>query len=102
MKIFRPPAAPPARPTARGSFRLGSAPMKREPIQVKRRKKSTCRKSIFILNSALTTKLPLELAYRDAHCPAPKNVGPQNTGFSRRPAFRGPKRELLALPDSDS
>ena len=52
MKILRPPAAPPARPTARGSFRLGSAPMKREPVQVKRRKKSTCRKSIVILNSA--------------------------------------------------
>jgi len=59
-------------------------------------------KSIFILNSALTTKLPFELAYRDPRCPAPKNVGPQTPDPREAQPLGGPNRELLALPDSDS
>jgi hypothetical protein len=67
--------------------------MKREPVQVETRKEINMQKpakSIFILNSALTTKLFLELAYRDPRCPL------QRTSDHReaRP-LGGANRELL-------
>jgi hypothetical protein len=41
-------------------------------------------KSIFILNSALTTKLSLELAYRDPRCPL------QRTSDRKHPILEKP------------
>ena len=54
-------------------------------------------KSVFILNSALTSKLSLELTYRDLRRPAPKNVGPQTPDPREAQPLARPNRELLAL-----
>jgi len=46
--------------------------LRQEVVPTKRRSHEAMQKpakSIFILNSALTTKLSLELAYRDPRCP---------------------------------
>jgi hypothetical protein len=53
-------------------------------------------RNIFIIKSALTTKLPLELAYRDPGAPAPTDVEPQTPADREVQSLGDQNRELSA------